>query len=104
MTSLDLTEIVEHRMSDPNVLGRVICLLHHNQPVEQRHHDDFAFTVDWHDFGDFWRCTIASNATPAQTLAQIDLQENATVRVDAFAPCRVTISPDEGFLCLTRYK
>ena len=37
-------------------------------------------------------------------LVQVDIHENATVRVDVFEPCRVTVSPEEGFLCLTRYK
>jgi hypothetical protein len=26
------------------------------------------------------------------------------VRVEAYEPCRVTVSPEDGILCLTRYK
>ncbi len=104
MTSLELTEIVDQRMNDPAVLGRLACNLRRNDEVQQRHHDDRQFSVDWHDAGDFWRCTISSRENAARRLAQVDVHENSTVRIDAFEPCRVTISPEEGFLCVTRYK
>jgi hypothetical protein len=103
VTSLELKEIVEERLSDPIVLGRLACNLHRSDLVQQRHHDDRSFSLDWHDYGDFWRCTITS-ADGAKHVAQVDIHQNATVRVDSFEPCRVTISPEEGFLCLTRYK
>jgi len=61
-------------------------------------------SVSWQDSGDFWRCIIFSEENPASRVAQIDLHENSTVRIDVFEPCRLTISPEEGFLCLTRYK
>ena len=102
MTTLDLTEIVEQRMSDPAVLGRIVGHLHHSD-IEQRHHDSRTFHVEWNHFGDFWRCTVISDQTSAK-LAQVDLHDQTTVRVDAFEPCRVTISPEENLLCITRYK
>jgi hypothetical protein len=104
MTSLELTEIVDQRMNDPAVLGRLACNLRRNDPVQQRHHDDRQFSVSWQDSGDFWRCTISSNENSSRRLAQVDLHENSTVRIDVFEPCRVTVSPEDGILCLTRYK
>ena len=103
MTSLELSEIIDLRMTDPSVLGRLACNLRSNDPVEQRHHDDKQLSASWQDCGDFWRCTV-SDETAARPMAQVDLHENSTVRVDVFAPCRVTISPEVGILCLTRYK
>ena len=104
MTAQELIEVVDQRMSDPAVLGRLACNLHRADIVEQRHHDDRLFTVAWHDSGDFWRCIISSKDSAHRHLVQVDIHENATIRVDSFEPCRVTISPEEGFLCLTRYR
>jgi len=104
MTSQELLEVVEQRISDPAVLGRLACNLHRSDLVEQRHHDDRTFSVAWEDSGDFWRCTIFATENAARRVAQVDIHENGTVRADAFEPCRVTISPEEGLLCLTRYR
>ncbi|NYF78112.1 hypothetical protein [Granulicella arctica] len=104
MTSQELTEIVDQRTTDPTVLGRLACNLRSNDLVVQRHHDNRTLSVAWQDSGDFWRCIITSNEKTNHPLAQVDVHENSTVRVDVFEPCRVTISPEEGFLCLTRYK
>jgi hypothetical protein len=104
MTSLELTEIVEQRMTDPAVLGRLVSNLRDSKSVEQRHNDGQEFRVSWQDSGDFWRCTVVAAKDAARLLVQVDLHENGTVRADVFEPCRVTVSPDEGFLCLTRYK
>jgi hypothetical protein len=104
MTPLELSAIVDQRMTDPAVLGRLACNLHSNDVLEQRHNDNRHFTVAWQDSGDFWRCIISSDDRTAPPLAQVDLHENATVRIETYEPCRVTISPEEGFLCLTRYK
>jgi len=104
MTSLELTEIVDQRMTDPAVLGRLACNLRRDDLIAQRHHDDRRLSLVWQDSGDFWRCTIFSDETSTRPLVQVDLHENFTVRADIFEPCRVTISPEEGILCLTRYK
>jgi hypothetical protein len=102
MTSLELAEIVEQRMDDPAVVGRLACNLRRNEPMEQCHRDERKLSISWQDSGDFWRCTIIAEG--AQRVAQVDLHENATVRIDVFEPCRVTVSPEDGILCLTRYK
>ncbi|MBW4038393.1 MAG: hypothetical protein HIU91_05845 [Acidobacteria bacterium] len=104
MTTLELDEIANQRMSDPNVLGRFVCHLRSNDRLAQRHHDDQNLSVAWQDAEDFWRCTIFADGNPAHRVAQVDLHENNTVRADLFEPGRITVSPEEGILCLTRYK
>jgi len=104
MTSFELTEIVDQRMADPTVLGRLACNLRSSEPVEQRHHDDRKLSLAWQDFGDYWRCIVYSSERQERRLAQVDIHENATVRVEAYEPCRVTVSPADGILCLTLYK
>lgn len=104
MTSLELSEIVEERMADPRVLGRIACNLKSSEPVQQRHHDDRTLKLEWEDSGDSWRCIVTSTDGTNRRIAQVDIHENATVRVEAYEPCRVTVSPEEGILCLTRYR
>ena len=104
MTPDELNEIANQRLADPTVIGRLVCNLRSNDSLVQRHHDHQHFSVSWQDSGDFWRCTIFADGTPAHRLAQIDLHENSTFRADLFEPGRITISPQEGILCLTRYK
>jgi hypothetical protein len=103
MTSSELKEIADQRMSDPHVVGRVVCNLKNQDMVEQRHHDDRLFNVSWQDDGDYWRCTLADGAS-GKALAQVDIHENSTVRADLFEPGRVTVSPEDGILCVTRYR
>ena len=104
MTAVELGEIVDQRKEDPNVLGRLACNLRSSNPVAQRHEDDRSLKVTWRELGDSWRCTISFDEDSGRSLAQLDIHENATIRVDVFAPCRVTVSPEEGILCLTRYR
>ncbi len=104
MTASELQEIVEQRMSDAAVAGRLACNLHSDSQVEQRHHDERRFSVEWQELGGVWRCTIRPSDNVAKRLAQVDIHDNSTVRIDCFEPCRVTISREEGILCLTRYK
>jgi hypothetical protein len=104
MTTQELSEIVDERLSDPAVLGRIVCNIRSSEDVQQRHNDARTFVLRWQDCGDFWRCTATDAENPARRLAQVDLHENQTVRADVFEPCRVTVSPEEGILCLTRYK
>lgn len=103
MTPLELHQIVEQRMDDPRVLGRIACNLRQSDSAVQRHHDGRQFAVSWHDAGDCWRCTLLDSESGAQ-LAQVDLHENQTVRIEVDAACRVTISPEEDILSVTRYR
>ena len=53
MTSPELSAIVDQRMTDPAVLGRLACNLHSNDALEQPHHDICHFSVAWQESGDF---------------------------------------------------
>ncbi len=108
MTASELQEVVEQRMTDPAVLGRVACNLG-SDAVEQRHHDGLTLNVAWQELGDGWRCTVGSSepqssGSQQRRVAQIDIHENATVRVEAYEPCRIAICPEDQVLCLTRFK
>jgi hypothetical protein len=103
MTSLELNEIANQRLSDPKVLGRIVCNLRSDLLV-QRHLDDQQFSASWHDSGDFWRCTLFAAGDPTLRLAQVDIYADATLRADLFEPARITVSPEEAILCITRYK
>jgi hypothetical protein len=102
MTSYELLEIVNQRMDDPTVLGRLATNLFSEELVKQQNKDDRALSLSWQEHGDLWRCVISDPATDKH-IAQIDIHENATTRIDVFEPCRITISREEGILCLTRY-
>jgi hypothetical protein len=104
MTQQELAEIVEQRMDDPFILGRLVCNLRSNEPVEQRHRDNRKLEIFWRDTGEFWRCTVFLDEKTDLCLAQIDLHNDATVRVESYEPCSITVSPEDGILCLTRYK
>ena len=104
MTQSELVEIVEQRMDDPFILGRMVCNLRSNGLVEQRHHDNQKLEVFWRDTGGFWRCTVFLDERTDLCLAQIDLHDDSTVRIEAFQPCSITVSPEDGILCLTRYR
>ncbi len=104
MTSPELLEIVNQRMDDPKVLGRLAVNLFSEDSIKQQHKDDRTLALSWQELGDVWRCTVWLEKDSNARIAQIDIHENATTRIDVFEPCRVTISREEGILCLTRYK
>jgi hypothetical protein len=104
MKALELKEIVEKGMDNPWILGRLACNLRSNDLVEQRHHDKRKLRVCWRNTGEFWRCTIFLDQDTELCLVQVDLHNDSSVRVEAFEPCSVTISPEDGLFCLTRYK
>lgn len=104
MTAPELKEIVEQRLDAPGILGRLACNLRSNDLVEQRHHDERKLCVLWRNTGDFWRCTIFLDEVTELCLLQVDLHDDSTVRVEAFEPCSVTVSPQDNLLCVTRYR
>jgi hypothetical protein len=104
MTAHELKEIVEQGMDEPGILGRLACNLHSDDLVEQRHHDKRRLSVLWRNTGEYWRCTIYLDEDTDLCLIQVDLHKDSTVRVEAYEPCSVTISPEDNLLCLTRYK
>jgi hypothetical protein len=104
MTAPELKEIVEQQMDNPCILGRLACNLRSDDLVEQRHHDERKLCVSWANRGDSWRCTIFLDEVTELCLVQVDLHNNSTVRVEAWEPCSITISPEDNLLCLTRYR
>ena len=104
MTAPELKEIVEQRMDYPWILGRLACNLRSNDLVEQKHHDERKLRVLWRNTGNFWRCTIFLDEVTGLCLVQVDLHDDSTVRVEAFEPCSITVSPQDNLLCVTRYR
>lgn len=104
MTPAELKEIVEQEMHHPDILGRLAYPLRNDKLVEQRHHDGRDLDVIWRNAGDSWRCTIFLDRATDLCLVQVDLRTDSTVRVEAYEPCSVTISPQDDLLCLTRYR
>ena len=104
MTAPELKEIVEQQMDHPWTLGRLACNLRSHELVEQRHHDERKLHVLWRNTGDFWRCTIFLDEVTELCLVQVDLHDDSTVRVEAFEPCSITVSPQDNLLCVTRYR
>lgn len=103
MTGEELSEIVDGPLVNPRVLGRLACNLRDEASLHQHNFDDRTLTLAWKEMPDVSRC-IVSFAGEGQRLAQIDIHENATVSIETSAPCKVTVSQDEGFLCLTRFR
>lgn len=104
MTAQELKEIVEQGMDEPGILGRLACNLRNDDLVEQRHHDERKLDIVWRDTGTYWRCTIFLDEVTDLCLVQVDLHRDSTVRVEAYEPCSVTISPEDDLLCLTRFR
>ena len=104
MTKPELTEIVDQRMDDPFILGRLACNLRSNDVIVQRHNDARHLSVFWRNAGDYWRCTIFLDDVTELCLAQVDIHDYSTVRLESFEPCSITIEPNDGILCLTRYR
>ncbi len=103
MTPLELNQIVEQRMDDPRVVGRIACNLRESDSAVQRHHDGREFALSWQDSGGYWRCTLSDRESGVR-LAQVDLHENQTVRIEVDAACRVAVCPEDGILSVTRYR
>ena len=102
MTQRELCEIVDKKMSDPSISGCIVSNFRGDLATEQRHRDGKKLRIAWHERGDFQRCVVLADEGLARPLAQMDLGENATVRIETYGPCRVIISHEEGFLCLSR--
>ncbi len=99
-----LETIVQQRLDQPSVLGRLACPLRRDDLVAQQHHDGKLLDVVWRNRGDHWRCTIFLNKATDLALAQVDVHSDRSVRVEAWEPCSVTVSPGENLLVLTRYQ
>jgi hypothetical protein len=99
-----LETIVQQRLDYPSVLGRLACQLQRGDLVAQQHHDGKLLDIVWRNRGDHWRCTIFLDKATDLALAQVDIHTDGTIRVEAWEPCSVTVSPGEDSLVLTRYR
>ncbi|MBZ5698125.1 MAG: hypothetical protein LAN18_06210 [Acidobacteriia bacterium] len=103
MNKAGLKAIVRDGLDDPNVLGRIACKLRDDDSLVQAHNDGRDFRVGWGQHLGYLRCTIFVGATD-DALAQIDIHDDGDVRVEAWEPLSVTISPSEDLICLTRFR
>ncbi len=102
MTQVELSEIVDSTMSNPRVSACIVSNFRENRATAEGHREGGKLSIDWQDRGDYRRCTIICEEVSAAPVARIDLGEDATVRLETYMPCRVTVSNEEGFLCLSR--
>ena len=102
MTHSELQEVVNQRVADPSVLGCLTCNLFSSKSLQQRNVDQRMFSMEWQSLGDIWRCTVTSSPDEMR-LAQIEIQDDTTTRIELFEPCQVTISREENILCIIRY-
>ncbi len=102
MTQTELSEIVDAAMSNPRVSACIAGNFREDRATAEGHREGGRLTITWQDRGDCRRCTIVSEESAEMPVARIDLGEDATVRLEAYVPCRVTVSNEEGFLCLSR--
>lgn len=99
-----LRQVVEQRLDSPSTLGRLACHLRRNDEVEQQHHDDRKLHVYWRERPGHWRCTIFVNKDSDLCLAQIDIHEDGDVRIESWEPCSISVSPENDFLVLNRFR
>jgi hypothetical protein len=105
MKARELTEIVRQGIDEPSTLGRLACnLKDRDGRAKQKHHDGRTLEVMWNERPDFWRCTIFLSAETDDCLAQVDIHNDSTVRVETWEPCSITIDPGEGILVLHRIR
>lgn len=98
-----LRQIVEQRLDEPGVLGRLACHLRRDEPVEQQHHDGQKLQVYWRERAGHWRCTIFLDEKTDLCLTQFDLHDDGTVRVESWEPCSVTVDPKMDVICVVRF-
>jgi hypothetical protein len=101
LTKVELNQVVDQMMSNPKIEACIACELQCDEATERHRLDSRVLKADWREHADFWRCTITTQPTSGAAAAQIDLHDNGTVRTTVFLPCKLTISREEGFLCLS---
>ena len=88
--------------SDPYLLGCIVSRLRENDAFAQKHRDKRTFDLFWRNAGAYWRCTIFLTPESDDTLAQVDLNVDRTIRVETHEPCSIMINPSENLLVLSR--
>ena len=81
MTQLELNEIVENALNDARISGCIASNFREDLAAAERHRDGEELSIRWHDRGDGRRCTIFAGEVQPYPLAQVDLGENASLRI-----------------------
>ncbi len=89
-------------MSCPSVLGSLACHLRDDCEIAQQHRDGRELDVVWRECAGYWRCTIFISKATDLCVAQIDIHDDGTIRLEAHEPISVTIDPDVDVLVLVR--
>jgi hypothetical protein len=100
MNSL-LKQIVEQRLNEPGVLGRLACRLRENDAVEQQHHDGRKLGIKWRERPGHWRCTVFANQHTDESIVQVDLHSDGDIRIESHEPVSVHVSLQNNLLCIT---
>ena len=101
MTQSELNQAVDRMMNDPKIKACMACNLASDDIVERHRPDSNVLSAEWRQHGDFWRCKVAILPNSGTDAAQVDLHCNGTIRTVIFIPCQLTVSQEEGFLCLS---
>lgn len=99
-----LEQIINQHKNEPGLIGSLACHLRQNEPVAQQHQDEREFEVYWQQKMGHWRCIIFIAKESEDCIAQIDLHDDQTVRVQAHEPISVTIDPKLNLLVLVRFR
>jgi hypothetical protein len=98
-----LKQIIGQHMKEPGLIGSLACHLYQNEPMTQQHRDGREFEVYWRQLPGYWRCTVFIAKESEDCIAQIDLHDDQTVRMEAHEPISVTIDPKLNILALVRF-
>lgn len=98
-----LDQIVDQHRAELGLVGSLACHLGQSESVVQWHRDKREFEVFWRERAGHWRCTIFGAKGSEDCIAQIDLHDDKTVRIEAHEPVSVTVDPKLSVLVLVRY-
>lgn len=101
-SELPLDQIVDQHLDDPHVLGRLATYVGDDGRVAQKHKDGRELLVMWNQKPGHLRCTVFLDKTTDLCLVQVNVHDDGEVGVEAWEPCRVTVSRRDNLFLLTR--
>lgn len=99
-----LEQIIDQHRAEPGLVGSIACHLRRSEPVAQQHQDGREFDVLWSQKPGYARCTVFVAKGSENCIAQIDVHDDGTVRVEAHEPVSVTVDPGVNVLVLVRFR
>jgi len=99
-----IEQIIDQHRDRPDLVGSLACHLGQSTPVAQQHRDGREFEVFWSQKTGFLRCTIFIEKGSENCIAQVDIHEDKTIRVEAHEPVSITIDPKIDVLVLVRIR